>query len=209
MAHSENKISKIKLPNNVVYDIHDSEALHGKELFWCTYGTTTYQEISDEITAGHLPVCIYNNAEYVYVGLSTTNRHTFASQLFDTYRYVSVNNTNSWGAGVNNFEVTSNKVTSLTSSSTNTQYPSAKVVYDAIEDVREIAQGRKTAYVISSVTNPVFNTEDATIEVENDFTDVDGRTIALAGLHKGDVIYITETGIPDRWVGDNQAAIIP
>lgn len=203
MAHSENKISKIKLPNNVVYDIHDSEALHGKEVFWCTYGTTTYQEISDEIAAGHVPMVLYNNAEYVYVGLSVTNRHTFASQLFDTYRYVSVNNTNSWGAGVNNFEVTSNKVTTLTSASTNAQYPSAKVVYDAIEDVREIAQGRKTAYVASSVTNPVFNTEDATIEVESDFTDVDGRTIALAGLHKGDVIYITETGIPDRWVGDN------
>jgi len=52
MAHSENKISKIKLPNNVTYDIHDSEALHDKEIFWATYGTTTGEEIAAAVAAG-------------------------------------------------------------------------------------------------------------------------------------------------------------
>lgn len=208
MAHSENRISKIKLPNNVIYDIHDSEALHGKELFWCTYGTTTYQEISDEIAAGHLPVVLYNNSICVYCR-TASNFHMFTYTYLNYNYYVRVNTSNTWNAGSTYTQNINEKTTTLSSDSTNAQYPSAKVVYDAIEDVREIAQGRKTAYVVSSVTNPVFNTEDATIEVENDFTDVDGRTIALAGLHKGDVIYITETGIPDRWVGDNQAAIIP
>lgn len=169
------------------------------ELFWCTYGSTTYQKISDEIAAGKLPVCIYNNIKYVYVGLSTTNRHTFASQLFDSYRYVSVNNTNSWGAGVNNFEVTSNKVTTITSASTNTQYPSAKAVYDslqlkqdtlifdytpiedsanpvtsdgiynAIEDVREVAEGKTTSYVVDDTTQTEFNSQDSIIHLIGTF----------------------------------------
>lgn len=104
------------------------------ELFRCTYGTTTYQEISDAIAAGHLPVCIYNNAEYVYVGLSATSRHTFASQLFDSNRYVSVSNTNSWSSGANNFEIISNKATSISSSSTDTQYSSAAAVYNFVNE---------------------------------------------------------------------------
>lgn len=46
------------------------------------------------------------------------------------------------------YEITSNKVTSLTVSSTNTQYPSAKAVYDAVENVRELAEGKCKAMVL-------------------------------------------------------------
>ena len=46
-------------------------------------------------------------------------------------------------------ENVSNKTTTLTSSSTHTQYPSAKVVYDRIQDVREVAEGKSNSYVIS------------------------------------------------------------
>jgi len=105
-----------------------------QEIYWCTYGTTTYTQITQALRDGKLPVCFYDNKEYVYVGLSTTNRYTFASQLFDTCRYISVNDSNSWGNGTNNFEVTSNKVTSISSSSTNTQYPSALSVYSFVNN---------------------------------------------------------------------------
>lgn len=37
-----------------------------------------------------------------------------------------------------NMEVTTNKVTSLSSSSTDTQYPSAKCVYDLVGDIETI-----------------------------------------------------------------------
>lgn len=46
-------------------------------------------------------------------------------------------------------ENVSNKTTTLTSSSTHKQYPSAKVVYDRIQDVREVAEGKSNSYVIS------------------------------------------------------------
>lgn len=171
-----------------------------KELFVCTYGTTTYAEITTALSAGKLPVCFYDNKQYVYVGLSSTNRYTFCSQLFDTQRYVSVNSSDSWGAGTNNFEVTSNKVTSISSSSTNAQYPSAKCTYDAIEDVREVATGKTATFVCSDVTNTVLNSQNASISISSALTDINGQAIALSDFNIGDNIYITETDVPDRWV---------
>ena len=116
-----------------VYDFIENS----KELYVCTYGTTTYAEITTALSAGKVPVCFYDNKQYVYVGLSSTNRYTFASQLFDTQRYISVNSSDSWGAGNNNFEVTANKVKSISSSSTDGQYPSAKCVYDALANKQD------------------------------------------------------------------------
>ena len=43
-----------------------------------------------------------------------------------------------------NMEVTTNKVTSLSSSSTDTQYPSAKCVYDLIGDIETALQTLNT-----------------------------------------------------------------
>lgn len=43
-----------------------------------------------------------------------------------------------------NMEVTTNKVTSLSSSSTDTQYPSAKCVYDLIGDIESALQTLNT-----------------------------------------------------------------
>lgn len=145
-----NTISKIKLPNGSVYNLQDKTSGYitindvPKELYQCTYGTTTYAEVTAALNAGKLPVCFYDNKEYVYVGLSSTNRYTFSSQLFDTQRFISVNNSDSWVTGVNNFEVTSNKVTSISSSSTDAQYPSAKCVYDFV-----------TAAITTTLNTPV------------------------------------------------------
>lgn len=109
-----------------------------KELYKCTYGTTTYAQITQALSDGKIPVCFYNDIEYVYVGLSRTNRYTFSSQLFDTNRYVSVNSSDSWGIGSNNLEIVSNKVTSISSGSTDTQYPSAKCVYDGLTSKQDV-----------------------------------------------------------------------
>lgn len=43
-----------------------------------------------------------------------------------------------------NMEVTTNKVTSLSSSSTDTQYPSAKCVYDLVGDIESALQTLNT-----------------------------------------------------------------
>ena len=57
-------------------------------------------------------------------------------------------------------EIQSNKVTSISSNSTDTQYPSAKCVYDELVNVREVAEGKCQSYVISyatsEITQPTF-----------------------------------------------------
>lgn len=126
--------TSIKTVNN--NSLLGSGNLNIDTLFYCTYGTTTYAQITQALSDGKLPVCFYNNIEYIYVGVSSTNRHTFSSQLFDNNRYVSVSSSDSWGIGSNNLEIISNKVTSLSSSSTDTQYPSAKCVYDYAQQIQ-------------------------------------------------------------------------
>ena len=48
-------------------------------------------------------------------------------------------------------EVLSNKVTSISGSSTDTQYPSAKCVYDNLLGIREVASGLTASYVTTLV----------------------------------------------------------
>lgn len=50
-------------------------------------------------------------------------------------------------------ENVSNKVTSLNASSTDTQYPSAKCVYDNLKNVREVAEGKCQTVIISCNDN--------------------------------------------------------
>lgn len=50
---------------------------------------------------------------------------------------------------VNSFENKNNKTTTITASSTDTQYPSAKAVWDTAQDVREVAAGKSANYSLS------------------------------------------------------------
>ena len=97
-------------------------------------------------------------------------------------------------------ESISNKITILNSSSTNTQYPGAKATYDAIENVREVAEGKKATYVVSYATNANFNSQNDFISLTGSITDVNSQTITLNDFKLGDSIYVTEVDVPDRWV---------
>ena len=102
------------------------------ELFYCTYGTTTYAEITQALSDGKLPVCIYSDKFYKYDLKSPTNRYTFNASYADALYTISIPVDNSWSAASTQFEIIPNKVTSISSASTNSQYPSAKCVYDAL-----------------------------------------------------------------------------
>ena len=55
-------------------------------------------------------------------------------------------------------EEQANKVTTLSNSSTNNQYPSAKCVYDNLQNVREVAEGKCKCFVVSyNETEPTEN----------------------------------------------------
>ena len=73
----------------------------------------------------------------LYKGTSGTE----SSGLEYVWGKINGGDTASWiqlGADVSDFENSNNKVTSLTSESTDTQYPSAKCVYDLIGDVESL-----------------------------------------------------------------------
>ena len=46
------------------------------------------------------------------------------------------------------YEIINNKVTSISSSSTDTQYPSAKCVWDECQNIREVAEGKNKTYIL-------------------------------------------------------------
>lgn len=81
-------------------------------------------------------------------------------------------------------ENVSNKVTDISSGSTDTQYPSAKAVYTLSEQLRLVAEGKCKSYVFATVT--ALDTELA----KSSFTST---------LNVGDVFLITATDVPDYW----------
>ena len=74
-------------------------------------------------------------------------------------------------------------------------------VYDALQDLRESLEGKSSSYVVSDRTNPVFDSTDNTITLTAAVTDISGATVNLSDLKIGAIFYVTETDVPDRWVG--------
>ena len=106
----------------------------GSDLFECTYGTTTYTEVSQAISNGKLPYVRSGN--YILIASNfTTSYVRFGGSYSGTNYYASLTSANVWSSGTRNLENSSNKVTTISSSSTDTQYPSAKCVYDVISAI--------------------------------------------------------------------------
>ena len=114
--------------------------------------TTTYPTLSSFLSSTGQEGIIYlypieneQNSYYQYIwennswlSLGTTN--------FDFTQYYTKTETDTL---LNAKENVSNKTTSITNSSTNTQYPSAKAVYDLTQDIREVAEGKCQTFVLS------------------------------------------------------------
>ena len=100
----------------------------------------------------------------------------------------------------NDYEKLSNKTNILSQESTEEQYPNAKAVYTQIENVKQIALGRNTSYVVSANTQKQFNTQAKTISINTPITDISGNVIQVVNVNVGDAFYVIEENIPDRWV---------
>ena len=124
------------------------------EIFWCTYGTTTYAEITQALSDGKLPAVFYNSRLYTYFN-SQSVYYNFTCNYVEGVYYARVDTSNNWGASSTSLQNTSQKVTSLSSSSTDTQYPSAKCVYDSIEAAKTLIPDN-TDYV-DLTTNQVID----------------------------------------------------
>ena len=72
-----------------------------------------------------------------------------------------------------------------------------------INNIADMAIGRTSSYTISDITNVAFNSNNDTITLplSGTITDVEGNIISLSSLKLGDIIWITDLDVPDRWVG--------
>lgn len=125
----------------------DLDAGGSSEVFVAEYGVTTYAEITSAINDGKTIFCkhiLNDNGDvhisygilslYNYFEGSTPFSYTF--NCVDNYENfpMTVTSSDVWSEGYVYFENDSNKVISISSSSTNAQYPSAKCVYDELEN---------------------------------------------------------------------------
>ena len=84
-----------------------------------------------------MPTASYNYSGQVAIYLGTTNTNYTQGYI---YKCILINSTYKWQRidvqpvpSLTGYEQTSNKVTSISSTSTDTEYPSAKCVYDYID----------------------------------------------------------------------------
>lgn len=103
------------------------------EVFCATYNSTTAAEIGNAYSAGKLVVCVYSNRVYTLSEKDATYYY-FDSiyRLSDKWIRCKIAD-DSWGTGSDSAQNANNKVTSISASSTNSQYPSAKAVYDFVK----------------------------------------------------------------------------
>lgn len=103
-------------------------------VFEAVYGVTTYDELVAAVKAKKHVICFYNNRVYNLCNYQE-NKDIFFSGVTSAIFTVSCAVANGkWTASQYNFENTVFKVTSLSASSTDTQYPSAKAVYDFVNN---------------------------------------------------------------------------
>lgn len=129
-------------------------------LLWCTYQTTTYNEITEALAQGKLPVCKKGNDVYTYQGIAS-NKYVFTAVKNTVVSYVGVGSNDAW-AVLSSFTVqsTGNMVQQIDVDSTDKQYPSAKATYDAIQGV--VANYKTVEYTVTYAdgsTGVIYNVE--------------------------------------------------
>lgn len=76
---------------------------------------------------------------------------------------------------------------------------SSSKTHTEIEAVAEMAGGKTKTYIISDTDNPAFNSQIDRVGAAS-LVDISGNTIDIDDLNYGDIILVTQTDVPDRWV---------
>ena len=103
-------------------------------VFEAIYGETTYEEIKAAYDSGKVVHCDYETYCYVLVRIVSIGAYFVCLYNNNAQRIVCDSSSN-WSKAILVVEDTANKTTSLSDKSTDTQYPSAKAVYDALQNV--------------------------------------------------------------------------
>lgn len=104
----------------------------GSSVFEATYGETQYADIVEAVKAKKHVICFYNDRVYNLCNYKEGQDAYFSCALSAIYT-VMCTASNKWSQSQYNYEITANKVTKIDASSTDLKFPSAKAVYDAIQ----------------------------------------------------------------------------
>ena len=127
-----------------------------------TYGVDTYDEVKALWEAGKHVICSYNGIDYLLSVVYETQIFFNAVNGYTSYR-VFVNSNNVWGKQSYQLEQTSNKTTTISESSTDTQYPSAKAVYDATQKMMPATPSGDPMHYMFEAAGATYNATDADI----------------------------------------------
>lgn len=103
------------------------------EIFWATYGVTTASQIDQAVADGKFVACIYNGNLYCYSGKDGT--FLYFSRVYAGVQVVQLRivlSSGSWATQTSGIQVVSSRVNTINNTATNTQYPSAKAVFDSL-----------------------------------------------------------------------------
>lgn len=127
--------TNIKTINNT--SLLDSGNIDTSEIFIAEYGITSFADIETAYNAGKVVFCNAHNGNYLPITGVTSTRIVFDQQVGKTLWTYFVTKNVGWDFQNYNIltgcEQTLNKVTSISSSSTDTQYPSAKSVIELLK----------------------------------------------------------------------------
>lgn len=104
-------------------------------VFVAEYGVTTREEIVAAVEAGKAVFCLYNDVPCALDYVEATSIYFFGIRAFRIYRPSLANN--HWTFSTDGIERTSQKVKTISDASTDSQYPSAKAVYDLVSPLSE------------------------------------------------------------------------
>lgn len=104
----------------------------GSEVFKAVYGVTTIEEVTEAYNAGKVIHCDYDGMCYILSAFNS-GQAFFTSLSANHSSRLELKQDSRWAISYFQMEVVSNKTKTINESSTDTQYPSAKAVYDAIQ----------------------------------------------------------------------------
>ena len=126
-----NELSKMsaQIKNDVISAVQKEKS----DVFEAIYGETTYDEIIEAYNAGKYVVCLYEELAYHLSSLKN-NTAWFGAINGDISLKTWCNTSNAWFKVQYNLELASNKTKTINEKSTSVQYPSAKAVYDFVNN---------------------------------------------------------------------------
>lgn len=133
-ALQDTKLAKLSAEVDELSERVDNLPSAGDEsLMVVEYGKTTFQEVYDAYTSGKYVVLEYVNNVFHINRVTASDIYFISVNDMTVYR-IGLGLSNNWYQNVYQNEQSTNKTTSLSSASTDTQYPSAKAVYDYVQN---------------------------------------------------------------------------